>query len=69
MEKDSNLRKGEDKESPYRSGRFYSVANEWYFCVREKMDQGPYITKDLAKQGLKNYLIDKAHFSTEKNDV
>ena len=35
-------RSGEKVLSPYRSGRFYTVANEWYFSVRDSEDQGPY---------------------------
>lgn len=66
MENNSNKRVGEEKESPYRSGRFYTIANEWFFCVREKEDQGPYISKDLAEKGLKNYLMDKAHFNSKE---
>ena len=59
-------RSGEKHLSPYRSGRFYTVANEWYFSVRDAQDQGPYSSKFVAEQSLVNYLIDSEHFkSTE----
>lgn len=66
MENKEDSRKGEDVKSHFRSGRFYSVANEWYFCVREQQDQGPFPTKESAEDHLKTYLTDHAHFSVDK---
>ena len=66
MENKENKRSGDDQHTHFRSGRFYSVANEWYFCIREKEDQGPFPTKDLAEDHLKTYLMDFEHFNTEK---
>ena len=48
MENKLNKRNGDEQKSHFRSGRFYSVADEWYFCVRENKDQGPYPNKTLA---------------------
>ena len=45
MEKIQSKRLGEKEVQPYRSGRFYSVSNSWFFSVRETTDQGPYLTK------------------------
>lgn len=66
MENNEFKRQGEEFESPYRSGRFYSVANEWYFSVRETDDQGPFTSKLSAEKNLKNYLMDCEHFDTKK---
>ena len=62
-ENSANKRNGEEAKPHFRSGRFYSVANEWYFCVREQQDQGPFPTKESAEDHLKTYLMDHAHFS------
>lgn len=56
-------RKGEEKESPCRSGRYYTISNEWYFSVRETKDCGPYASKELAEEALKIYLADIADFN------
>lgn len=45
MDDKGNKFSDEINRSPYRSGRFYSVDNEWYFSVREKEDQGCYQSK------------------------
>ena len=66
MENSDNGRNGEDTRSHFRSGRFYSIANEWYFCVREQQDQGPFPTKESAESQLKTYLNDHDYFDEEK---
>lgn len=66
MESTENKRSGDKAASPYQSSRFYSVANEWYFSVREAGDQGPYSSKLSAENGLKIYLLDNEYFSTKK---
>lgn len=64
---DSKIAKrvGESHESQFRSGRFYTVANEWYYSVREKEDQGPFPTKTVAEDNLKSYLTDCDHFKSD----
>ena len=62
-------RSGEKVLSPYRSGRFYTVANEWYFSVRDSEDQGPYSSKCAAEQNLVDYLIDSEHFKSPEVKV
>ena len=62
-----NRRDRDNQQSHFRSGRFYSVANEWFFCVREKEDQGPFPSKVLAEENLKTYLMDYQHFNPDKN--
>ena len=66
MENKENNRSGDQHESHFRSGRFYSISNEWYFCVREKEDQGPFTSKLYAEESLKTYLMDYAHFNPDK---
>lgn len=56
----------ENKSKPYRSGRFYIVADEWFYSVRETEDQGPYSSKQMAEESLKNYLSDNKSFETRK---
>ncbi len=67
MENKKNNRHGDKQVSPYRSGRFYAVANEWYFSVRETGDQGPYTSKLVAEENLKTYLLDREHFNKVKS--
>ena len=55
-----------NKSKQYRSGRFYSIANEWCFSVREAEDQGPYSSKLSAEENLKRYLSDSESFKTKK---
>ncbi len=66
MENKVNKCDGDKQNSPYRSGRFYTVANEWYFSVREAEDQGPYSSKQAAENSLKSYLLDFEHFNSNK---
>jgi len=66
MEPNKNKRMDEKIESPSRSGRFYSVASEWFFSVREQEDQGPYDSKQVAEQNLKIYLLVREHMSSNK---
>ena len=66
MENSKNIRVGEKRVTPYRTGRFYSVADEWYFSVRETTDQGPYASKLIAEEQLKNYIADQQHFAENK---
>lgn len=56
----------ENKSKSYRSGRFYIAADEWFFSVREAEDQGPYSSKQMAEESLRNYLSDSDSFKTRK---
>ena len=69
MENKVNKRSGDICESPYRTGRFYSVDNEWFFSVREVGEQGPYFSKLSAEVGLKMYLLDMDHFKANKTNL
>ena len=62
MENKENIRLGEKVGSPYRSAWFYSVANKWFFSVRETGEQDPFFSKLSAETGLKMYLSDINHF-------
>ena len=62
-------RRIEDKQSqPYRTSRFYTVANEWYFSVRETDDQGPFINKLSAEEGLELYVSGCQHFNNKEEE-
>lgn len=49
-------RSGEQGEIPFRSSRFFSVGNKWYFSTREGFDSGPYADKERAAQSLQSFL-------------
>lgn len=69
MEISESVRKGEKELSHFRTGRFYSADNEWYFSVRGANDQGPYTTKVAAENNLKTYLMDHEHFNANKTKL
>lgn len=46
------VRQGEQEKSWYRSDRFFKVNGDWYFSTREKIDVGPFQTKEGADKGL-----------------
>lgn len=58
MNEQSNLspREGEQGEIPFRSSRFFSVGNKWYFSTREGFDSGPYANKERAVHSLQSFL-------------
>lgn len=62
----ANNLSSEKQDLPYRSSRFYSVVNEWYFSVREEKDQGPYPSKLTAENSLKKYILKKKNFKLNK---
>jgi len=66
MQNQENKRNSENEKPYFRSGRFYSIANEWYFSVRENQDQGPFPSKAVAEDYLKTYLMDYTHLNTDK---
>ena len=69
MKNNEKIRSGENQLTPYRSGRFYSIDNEWYFSVRETDDQGPFSSKLSAEKSLNTYLSDFEHFNAKKMDI
>ena len=40
----------------FRSDRFYSSSDEWFFCVRRGPDQGTYMSRDVAENALKEFI-------------
>ena len=64
-------RSDESGAVPFRSGRFYSVGTDWFFAVRRGVDQGPYESKETAKDALVNFINDQLAFEKhlEKNKV
>ena len=59
-------RSGDSTAQPYRTSRFYTVANEWFFSVRETTDQGPFMSKERAEEGLEVYISDFLHFNNKE---
>lgn len=55
-------RHAETSTIPFRTGRFYSVENEWWFAIRRGPDQGPYESKVAAKKSLIGYINDQFDF-------
>lgn len=53
---DSFNRVGENGNVPFRTDRFFTVADKWYFSTREGFDSGPYANKARAEDGLKRFL-------------
>jgi len=49
-------RSGESGHAPFRTDRFFTVADQWYFSTREGFDSGPYEDKARASDGLKRFL-------------
>ena len=49
-------RSGELGEVPFRSNRFFSVDNKWFFSTREGFNSGPYSNKDRAVESLERFI-------------
>lgn len=50
-------RKGEhDIPISFRANRLFSIGVNWYFSTREGVDQGPFITKEIAEYEVNNYI-------------
>lgn len=49
-------REGETQAIPYRVGRFYCIGEQWYFSCRENLQVGPFISLEMAENGLQNFL-------------
>ena len=54
----SNIQRrlGEEGDVPFRSERFFSTGNKWYFSTREGFDSGPYANKERAEISLVRFL-------------
>ena len=62
-------RRGEKSVYPFRSARFFSVKDEWWFAIRRGVDQGPYPSKATAKQALIEYLNDQFRFENSLSNT
>jgi len=58
-----NNRHGESGNIPFRSGRFYNVDSEWYYCSRENSDIGPFHNRQDADEALNVFLQDVANLA------
>lgn len=55
-------RKDETKApTSFRANRLFSIGADWYFSTREGQDQGPFFSKQLAKNAIEHYIGDKAN--------
>lgn len=59
-QRDNNVtspRKGEnERHVTFRSHRLFSIGSDWYFSTREEIDQGPFVSKELAKLNIASYI-------------
>lgn len=55
------VRSGEQNKSWYRSDRFFKVNGEWYFSTREKVDVGPFSSRENANTGLTLFIESMQH--------
>lgn len=44
---------------PFRSDRFFCIDGEWFFAIRRGPDQGPYASRDAAREALKRFIEDQ----------
>lgn len=58
---ETNPRKGEqDIPITFRTSRFFAIGTDWYFSTREGIDQGPYQSKELAKEAVTEFIRETA---------
>lgn len=50
-------REGEDGQSmTFRAQRLFLSDNNWYFNTREEIDQGPFLSREMAEQAVIEYV-------------
>ena len=49
-------RTGERIYVPFRTNRYFTVFDKWYFSTREGYIGGPYADRDRAQDGLRRFL-------------
>lgn len=49
-------RQNEFGSIPFRSDRFFTVGDKWYFTTREGFDSGPYANRERAEKSLQRFL-------------
>lgn len=49
-------RHNEHVSIPFRTDRFFSVGDKWYFSTREGFDSGPYANKERAQKSLDRFI-------------
>jgi len=40
----------------YRTQRLFTVAHEWFFSTREGIDQGPFLSRQVAELAIEIYI-------------
>ena len=53
----------------FKSERYFESNGEWYFSTRETVDQGPFISRELATSELNAYLKTSAGIQTDSWDT
>ena len=48
----------EDQPMSFRAHRLFSSGNSWYFNTREEVDQGPFLSREMAEQAITKYIED-----------
>ena len=63
----TETRRGEQDKFWFRSDRFFSVGNDWYFTTREQRDVGPFGSREDAAHGLALFIecIEQQNTSVE----
>ncbi|GAB1264663.1 hypothetical protein NBRC116493_05070 [Aurantivibrio infirmus] len=49
-------RQNEEAKVWYRSRRFFTINNEWFFSTRENMDIGPFESEEQARSGMQLFV-------------
>jgi len=44
------------KALTYRTQRLFTVAHEWFFSTREGIDQGPFLSRQVAELAIEIYI-------------
>lgn len=52
-----------DDSITFRSNRFFTSGNDWYFSTREGLDQGPFKSRIVAHNAIQKYIREKQHMA------
>lgn len=47
----------------FRSNRFFTSGNDWYFSTREGIDQGPFESRIIAHDAIQKYIREKQYLA------
>ena len=50
-------REGEEEQPmTFRAHRLFLSGNSWYFNTREELDQGPFLSREMAEHAITKYI-------------